>query len=270
MPQLETALFELGGIDDFARRQSPVHRLDSRAKVVVALAFIVTDVSFGKYEIAGLIPLVAYPVVMIAMGGIPARWLMRKMIWVAPIAIMIGIANPILDRAILVEAGPIKISGGWTSFASIVLRFALTFSAALILISTTGFDSVCAALRRFKVPRVMTMQLMLLYRYIFVLAEEAARMMRAWSLRSVNVRRISLREFGSLLGQLLLRALDRAQRVHQAMLCRGFDGELRGGAAMNFGAADTGFVLGWIAFFFVARIYDLPHVMGRIAMGLFH
>ena len=76
-------------------------------------------------------------------------------------------------------------------------------------------------------PRVFTAQLLFLQRYLFVLAEEALRMSTAHRLRAAPGRRLALSLYASLMGQLLLRAFDRAARVHQAMLARGFDGELR-------------------------------------------
>ena len=166
------------------------------------------------------------------------------------------------------QLGPVHVSGGWVSYVSILLRFSLTLSAALILISTTGFNSVCLALARMKVPKSLTVQFMLLYRYIFVLAEEASRMFKAWSLRSLSGRRMPMKVFGSLVGQLLIRALDRAQRLHMAMLSRGFDGEIRLLRPLAFGMKDLIFVLGWAAFFVLARLYDLPQLLGQTVMGM--
>jgi cobalt/nickel transport system permease protein len=87
------------------------------------LVFIVAVVSFGKYEITGLLPFIIYPVVLIAMGNLPPGYLAKKILLAAPFAFFIGIFNPLLDRAVLVHLGPIGISGGWVSFASIMIRF---------------------------------------------------------------------------------------------------------------------------------------------------
>ena len=124
-------------------------------------------------------------------------------------------------------AGGVAISVGWVSFASILLRFALTVSAALLLVAGTGMHPLCAALGRLGVPRVFTVQLLFLHRYIFVLAGEAdAHGHRARAARR-RARAHALAVYASLLGHLLLRAFERARRIHLAMLARGFDGELR-------------------------------------------
>jgi len=263
MSHLESATFALGGLDELARVRSPVHRLDARAKTFVALAFIVTVVSFPKYDLSGLLPLALYPVALVAAGGVPWAPLLRRMALAAPFVLMVGAFNPLLDRTPLAHVGPYAVSAGWVSFASIMARFALTAAAALVLVATTGFAQVCAALEGLGLPRVLAVQLLLVYRYVFVLVEEAVRMLRAHNLRSGGGRP-RLRVFGSLVGQLLLRTLDRADRVYRAMLCRGFDGRVRLAGRMRLGLADGAFVFGWVGFFVLCRVYNLPQLLGKI------
>jgi cobalt/nickel transport system permease protein len=261
-------LLDIGGFDILATQDTPIHRLDPRAKVITALAFIVTVVSYDKYDLSGPMPLFIYPVALVAVGNLPPGYLLGKLLLASPFALIIGIFNPLLDRSIVMQIGPAHISGGWISYVSILLRFFLTLSAALILISTTGFNSVCLALGRMKVPQSLTVQFMLLYRYVFVLANEASRTLRAWSLRSVLRKRMPLKVFASVVGQLLIRAIDRAQRVHMAMLSRGFDGEIRLLRPLTFGATDLFFVLGWTGFCVLSRAYNLPQLLGQAVMGM--
>jgi cobalt/nickel transport system permease protein len=180
----------------------------------------------------------------------------------------VGIFNPVFDRAQLLEIGGVGISGGWVSFASILLRFSLTVSAALALIGVTGFATVCMALGRMGLPRAFSIQLLFLYRYLFVLTEEGLRMSRARSLRSFKGRGLGFAVYGSMLGQLLLRTMDRAQRIHRAMLCRGFDGELRLSRNLAFTARDLAFVAGWLAYFALVRSVNLPQLLGRFVEGI--
>lgn len=268
MARTESAVRETGYLDTLARQDTLVHRVDPRAKVITALAFVITVVSFDRYEVSALVPYVVYLVVLTRLAGLPARYLLGRVALVSPFAILIGFFNPIFDQTVIAHVGPFDVSGGWISFATILMRFALTVYAALLLVATTGFNSVCIALERLKVPTVFVVQLMLLYRYLFVLGEEAARMVRAHALRAVGGRRISLKVFGSLLGLLLLRALDRAHRIYVAMLCRGFDGELRLAHPLNFRAADWAFTLGWIGFFLLARYFNLSQLLGQTLMEL--
>ncbi len=269
MAKIDKHFFDIGYMDTLASQHTPVHRLDPRAKLITTLVFITTVVSFDKYEIAALIPFFIYPVFLCAVGNVPPVYLLKKLILVSPFAVMIGIFNPLIDREVLVRLGDLGISGGWISFASILIRFVLTVGAALILIAVTGFYAVCAALEKLGTPRVFVVQLMFLYRYLFVLVEEASRLVRARSLRAFGTGGGGLKTFGPLVGHLLLRTLDRAQRIYLAMCCRGFDGNIKILRPLRFGPLEIGFICGWLAFFLVMRLYNIPAALGRAVTELF-
>jgi cobalt/nickel transport system permease protein len=207
-------------------------------------------------------------VVLITLGNLPVSYLLNKVLMAAPFAFFVAIFNPLLDRNVLMHLGPIGISGGWVSFASLMVRFTLTVSAALILIASTGFNSVCVALGKMRAPRAFVVQLLFLYRYLFVLIDEASRMNRARSLRVFEGRGMGFGVFIQMLGQLLLRTLDRAKRIQLAMHCRGFDGEIRMARQLKIRGRDFAFVAVWSIFFIAVRFYDLPQGLGRMVTEL--
>lgn len=268
MTSLDKGLYELGRLDELARQNTRIHRLDPRAKVVATLVFLVCVVSFGKYEILPLLPFAIFPVVMASQGRLPFGFLASRLLVVAPFAVVIGMFNPVLDRVVVVQLGGVGISGGWISFVSILVRFSLTTVAALVLIGTTSFNGVCMAIERLGAPDVFAAQLLFLYRYIFVLGEEAMRMARARALRSFNGKGMGLHVYSQMLGQLLLRAFDRAQRIYRAMLCRGFDGHVRVMKRPSFGPSDAVFAVGWSSVFIVFRLYNVPLLVGRLVTGV--
>ena len=267
MSRLAAALQDLRSLDSLAARATALARRDPRAKLLVTLCFIVTVVSFDRYRVAALLPLALFPTVLAAEGELPARTLWRTLWLAAPFALMVGLANPLLDRTPMLALGGVELSGGWVSFLSIALRIALGVGAAVVLVGGTGMPALCGALARLGAPRVFTVQLLFLHRYLFVLAGEALRLGQAHGLRAVAGRRMGLATYASLAGQLLLRALARAQRVHQAMLARGFDGQLRQADGWQWQWADTRFVAGWCGFFVTARWVDLPAAIGQLVMG---
>ena len=247
MSRIDAALHELRSLEALAARDTPLARIDPRAKVLATMAFIVAVVSFDRYSVAALLPLALFPAALAALGEVPAAPLARKLLAAAPFAVFVGIFNPLLDRAPMLAYGNLAIAAGWVSFASILVRFALTVGAALVLVAATGMHPLCAALGRLGVPQVFTVQLLFLFRYAFVLGAEASRMTVARELRSCG-RGMALAAYGPLLGHLLLRAFERAQRIHWAMLARGFDGELRSLRTLRWATRDTIFVLGWCLF----------------------
>ena len=259
--------FEVGRMDELGRLHSPIHRLDARTQIMTTAIFLVVTMSFPRYDVSALLPLALYPCALIALAGLPAGYLLRKVAVAAPFAIFVGLFNPLLDRHPVAQIGSCAISGGWVSFASILLRFALTVTAALVLVCCTGIQRLCAGLERLGLPRVLAVQILFLYRYFFVIGDEGARMLRSVAIRSAGARALPWRLYGTLAGHLLLRAMDRANRVYRAMLARGFDGEVRVLRPTAPGWRDAAFAAGWALFFLAARRWNLAEAMGRLFGG---
>jgi cobalt/nickel transport system permease protein len=254
---------DLGRMDQLGRLDSPVHRRDPRVMILTTLAFIVVVMSFPRYQVTALAPLVLYPLSLMALGGIPAGYVLRRMLPAAPFAILVGVFNPLLDHRPVAALGSHAVTGGWMSFSSILVRFALTVAAALILIACTGINRLCAAAERLGLPRAFAAQLLFLYRYLFVVGDEGSRMLRSVELRSAGRRTLRPRVYGALVGHLLVRSLDRAERVYRAMAARGFDGQVRTLGRLRMRPADLAFALGWTAFFLAARLWNIPAHVGR-------
>ena len=260
--------FDIGRLDRLAYGRTWVHRLDPRSKVVATLLFLLTVVSLPKYEVAALAPFFLFPVLLAALAGIPARFILRKMLIVSPFAILIGIFNPLLDTRTAVVIAGIPLSAGLLSFFSILLKFALTVSATLLLIATTSFPGVCHAFHRLGVPSLFVSQLLFLYRYLFVLMEEAMRIVRAREMRSFGTRGAELRVFVRLVGILFLRTVDRAERIYDAMLSRGFQGDIPTLGRSRLAAADLLFVTATIGFLGLFRFVPVTEGIGRVAQGV--
>ena len=154
------------------------------------------------------------------------------------------------------------------SFISIGVRFFLTVSAALTLVACTGIHRLCSGLEKMGLPRVFAVQLQLLYRYLFVVAEESLRMLRSVEIRSMGQHSLRFTTYVSLVGHLLLRAMDRAQRVYQAMVSRGFDGQVRVMRPTVVCWKDVAFLVGWVSFFTAARLWNIAGELGHIITGV--
>jgi cobalt/nickel transport system permease protein len=269
MSKSGTTFLDLDYLDNIASGNTIIHRLDPRAKVLVTIIFIVTTVSFGKYDISPLLPLFLYPAVMVSLGELPFGYLGKKLLLLLPFAFFVGIFNPIFDSKIMLQAGPLMISGGWLSFISILIRFALTVGAALILIATTGFGEVCMALEKLGLPQVFAVQLLFLHRYIFVLGDEGLRMLRARELRSFGSHGKEMKVLGNIVGHLLLRTWERAKRIHMAMLCRGFRGDFHFRRPLGMGKTEVLFIFCWATFFILCRITNIPAFIGGIITEVF-
>jgi len=255
-------------LDRFSYQDTPVHRLDPRAKVVATMLFAVAVVSFQRYEVLSLFPLFLFPVLMAAVGDIPAGFVARRVVAVSPFAVFVGMFNPLFDTGTVAIGGGVTVSAGWGSFASILVKFALTISAAILLIATTSFPGICRGLRGLGVPALFVSQLLFLYRYLFVLTEEAMRVVRARDMRSFGRRGTGVGVFARIVGTLFLRTVERAERVYGAMLARGFRGDMPSMRREGLRPSDVLYVFASGAFFTLCRIVPVPETLGRLVGGL--
>ncbi len=253
---------EVGQMDDLGRLDTPLHRLDARIKMVTVAVFIIAVMSFPRYEVSGLMPLFVFPFALIGVGKIPLGCIYKKVLPALPFALFVGLFNPLIDRDPMLTLGPLALSGGWLSFASILLRFTLTVSAALTLVACTGIHRLCAGLEQLGVPSLFAVQILFLYRYLFVIGDESIRMFRSVQIRSTGSKKLSLRVYCALIGHLLIRSIDRAQRIYRAMVSRGFDGQIRLLHRTQPGWRDAIFLLGWIAFFISVRHRNPARIVG--------
>ncbi|MHB1421146.1 MAG: cobalt ECF transporter T component CbiQ [Bacillota bacterium] len=261
------SLFNMRLLDDLACKETVIQRIHPLVKLLTTVIFLTVVVSFGRYEIIGLMPMLFYPVLVITLAELPIRPIMKRMLLAAPFVIGIGILNPVFDHQIIVVGG-LTLSRGWITFFSIFLKCLLTVSAALLLIATTGMDKLASALRMLRIPRLFVLQLLLTYRYISVLMEEVSQILMAHSMRSPQQKGIHPRVWGSLTGQLILRTFERAQRVYQAMCLRGFAGEYNMGRSRKITARDLAYLVGWSVFFALVRIYNIPMLIGSLLTGV--
>ena len=264
----EAAYSGIGRLDRLSYRDTVVHRLDPRAKVVATLAFVIVVVSFPKYEVLSLLPFFLFPILIGALGDIPAGFIAKKVVAVSPFAVLVGIFNPLFDSSTVAIAPGLAVSAGWVSFASILVKFALTISAALLLIATTSFPGICRALRRLGLPAIFVSQLLFLYRYLFVLMEEAMRVVRARDMRSFGGRGAGMRVLVRIAGTLFLRTVERAERIYGAMLARGFRGEVPTMRREALRPSDAAFLLAAGGFLALCRLVPVPQAIGHLVRGL--
>lgn len=267
MSKIVNSLYNMKSMDDFSKQDTFIHKLHPLVKLLTTVVYLAVVISFGRYDIGNILPFVFYPVIIFVIAELPIVPILKRLLLVEPFIIGIGILNPVFDNCTIMLGG-ISISRGWVTFISIFIKCGLTVIATKLLIATTGMDKLAASLRMLRVPKIFVLQVLLTYRYISVLVEEVFRMQRAYSLRAPGQRGIHRSVWGSFGGQLILRTLERAQRVYQAMNLRGFKGEYNIGTSKRIGLGDVLYLAGWSSFFALVRIYNLPMLIGRLLTGV--
>ncbi|HYP21284.1 MAG TPA: cobalt ECF transporter T component CbiQ [Chloroflexia bacterium] len=229
-------------LDPYRAGTSPVHTLDPRIKLVLALAFILTTslTPIGAWPIYVLLLAIALSVVILSELGV-AKVLRRSLLALPfvlaalPLAFSMGAQRLF---AIPLGFGELTVfAEGLERFASIAVRSWISVQVAIVLASSTPFPDLMLAMRAIRVPRLLVSIFGLMWRYIFVMADEAQRLMRARESRSAVAAMPGLKAGGSvgwrarvtggMAGNLFVRSLERGDRIYSAMSARGYDGEVR-------------------------------------------
>jgi cobalt/nickel transport system permease protein len=229
-------------LDPYRHGASPVHNLDPRVKLVLALAFILaTSLTLvGVWAVYLLLLSIVLSVEIISELGVGR--VLRRSALAAPFVLA---ALPVIFTvegaplfAIPLGFGELVVTGpGLERFASIALKSWVSVQMAIVLASTTPFPDLLMAMRAIKIPKLLVAIFGLMWRYLFVMADETLRLMRARQARSgdAGVRGVKVggtvawraRVTGGMAGSLFLRSFDRADRIYDAMRARGYDGEVR-------------------------------------------
>lgn len=243
MTDIRSKLYTIYSLEQLAGQDTCIHRLHPAAKLLVTAVYILCVASMGRYSFFAMAPFAFYPCIVLALAELPFGMVFRRTLVALPFCLFAGVSNLIFDRGVLFWLGRIPVTGGVLSVCTILLRALLCVAAVLILVAVTPLSALTGQLRRMHLPGVFVSLFEMVYRYIGTLLEEAADMRTAYLLRRGGQKGIPLRDAGVLIGQLLLRSVDRANRIYSAMKCRGYPGTQAARRPAAFTAADRAFLL---------------------------
>lgn len=264
MDKVSNALTEFREMDELAALRSPIHSLHPLGKLLMTILYIALVVSVPRYALSRLMIFILYPAVMFTLSGIPVGLCFYKLRIVLPLVCAVGLFNPFLDKAPMLYLGGLVVSGGVISMVTLMLKGVFSLTASFLLVATTSMDSLCAALRKIHVPSVVVTLLLLTYRYISLLLEQVGVMSEAYALRAPGQKGIHISAWGSFLGQLFLRSMDRAEELYSSMQLRGFRGEFAYADSKRWTGADTVFVLVCGVVLLGFRYFDLAGQLGGL------
>ena len=236
---------------------SAVHRLDARVKIVLMATFMVL-VSLAPANWRFL-PAILFPVTLLVISRVPPVYLLKRTALVLPFVFAVIIFMPFLPGEKVLYTSSLFghdleiTEEGLTVCVSVLSKATVCMLTLLVLVATTRFALILKALYAMKVPVVLVMLISFLYRYLFVLFDQALRMKRARDSRLVRRRHHSVKErlsvAAGMIGSLFLRTYTRAERVYDSMLARGFSGEMHSMTEWRTGWHDAVFAVVSIGFF---------------------
>lgn len=217
---LARALKILHAADREADARTAADRIGAPARLLACLAYLATVVSFGPYD--PVLALAAFPLCHCLLEGPSPGRLLRRAAPFLPVALLLGLPSVFLNRAPVLTLGPVTVTRGMVAALTLTLKGALCILATAQFAAVCGFERIIGALRAFGLPGRAATFLLLSGRHLVLLLSEADRMSTAYALRAPGQRGIAARAWGPFAGSLLLRSIDRAETVHDAMTLRGF------------------------------------------------
>ena len=128
---LQNALCALDALERNARTESPMHRLDARAKLLATTVYLVTMLSVPLPQLSEILLYALFPMTTATLGGMRLGPLLRRSLAVLPFVALIGIFNLLYDRTPALRIGPLTVTEGGIEFAAILLRGILSMAALL-------------------------------------------------------------------------------------------------------------------------------------------
>jgi cobalt/nickel transport system permease protein len=236
---------------------SPIHRLDPRAKILglvsVTLVSVSTPIRSWPVYAACAAALVAVAVV----ARVPAATIWRRARVILPLILFVAAFIPFFrSGGAIHDLGPFTVSdAGLAVLGAVSAKATIGTVSAVLLGATTSFPAVLRGLEALRVPRLFTLIAAFMYRYLFVIVEEVHRMRTALAARAYRPRHaLQARPIGRAVNALFLRTYSRGERVHLAMLSRGYSGAMPELAPLSFRAVDTAFVAGLVVTLVALRV----------------
>lgn len=209
---------------------SPLHRLDPRWKLAAWMPTCLAIALIRSW--APALAAFALTALLVLLSRLPSAWIVRRL---GPLLLLLLLLFGWLPWIVL----PGEPAGSFLGIpfslarmhqvAVLLFKTASIVTLALLLIATTRLENLLKAAHALHLPGMLIQILLLAYRYIFLLSDEFSRLRIALRVRGYRNRADlhSYRTISQVAGTLLIRSEERAERVRQAMLCRGFDGTFR-------------------------------------------
>jgi cobalt/nickel transport system permease protein len=204
---------------------SPVHRLPAAVKLVGLLVFVLAVVSTPPQAVWAFSGFMMILMVLLVVSEVPARFFLTRLAIDLPF-IAFALLLPFVGEGPRVELGPLTVSaagllGAW----NLIAKATLAAGASVLLAATTEIPDILAGLLRLRVPAVLVAIASFMIRYLEVVAGEFRRTRTSMAARGFEPRSVlDWKPVAVSAGALFIRSFERSERVHQAMLARGYDG----------------------------------------------
>lgn len=250
-------------LDRYSDRKSVIHQIDPRIKIVIFFTYIIFVIlTPAKYftQFSAYLALILFVAVL---SRVPLFYIFKSSLVIIPFSILIAIFIPFFKEGeiagiynFVIFQLTVTYNGLWILW-NILIKSWLSVFAIIILSSTTKFSDLLKGLEKLFIPRVFLMILSFMYRYIFILMDEAMKMKCAWKSRYFGGKFITqIKVFANIIGLLFIRAFERGERVYLAMCSRGFKGKVIILNPLRVKLFDIFFAIGFLTILFMIKLVE--------------
>ena len=192
------------------RSGSPVHRLPAALKLGLALVIIVATVLAPVQWRSWFVGVAGWLVLAAVLSRLPPFFLFKRLLVLSPFVLGVVVVNAFQPA-------------GRINWLGVAVKSVLCLLTVILVSNTTPFSQILRVLKSIHVPALLITTIALMHRYLSVLTDEAERMRRARASRTfTRGRRFHWRTLATVVGQLFIRASERAERIYDAMCARGW------------------------------------------------
>jgi cobalt/nickel transport system permease protein len=228
-------------LDRWSRGASSLHRRDARAKILALLVFLIV---LATTPAGAAVALTTYSVLLIAailIARLPLIALLLRAAIILPFSLIFGLMS--------------WLAGEPSRALALIEKSYLAAVAALLLGAVTPLPSLLSGIEKLGAPQLLVAIAQFLYRYLFIVSEQAQHMRLAASCRAGNSRhKLAFRAASGMLAVLFARSYQRAEGIHRAMQARAFSGRFALLNSGRFGIADGAFLLAVSCFLILVRL----------------
>lgn len=264
MNKIDHAIREIHLVDAQAQREIWINQIHPLSKLLVTLLFVICVMSFEKNQITGLAGMCLYLVVTMILGEISAKRAFCRSFPILCTMFVLSLVNLFFDREVVFVFGTMTVTGGMLSMLSLLMKAGFAVFAVFILIETTSIENICYAMQLIHVPSVIITLVMLIYRYLILMMKEVQRTSLAYSLRAPKQKGIHRTVWGTLAGNIMLRSIDRAQKVYDSMSLRGFCGRFYCIGCLKPTGVSILYAIVWTFAILMFRVLPLFEIAGRL------
>ena len=220
-------------LDKYSHLDSVIHKMDARAKIIMFFALVVTAVSTSAANYYAFAVYLGIVLLLLSLSRLPWTHVLKRSLIVVPFVLMVAVFIPFLKTDAV--GGGYNLVGlnmsrsGLLVLWNVVVKSYISVLSLVVLSSSTAFRDLMRGFERLKVPSIFIAISSFMYRYLFIVNDEALRMKIARDSRNFSGRWIwDTKVIGHMIATLFLRSYERGERVYMAMSSRGYDGTIKG------------------------------------------